>query len=82
MDLKQYLRNKNDKIFDKFYNMDLMFEAYLTHESTSQPEPDDIPQTKDPVWILGKKYNAMKGILKKHFSILWLNDGKWFENNF
>jgi hypothetical protein len=62
MDLKQYLRNKNYKIFDKFNSMDLMFEAYLTHESTSQPEPDDIPQTRDPVWILGKKYNAMKGI--------------------
>jgi len=60
MDLRKVLRNKNSKILDKF-NMDLMFEAYLTHESTSQPEPDDIPQTKDPVWILGKKYNAMKG---------------------
>lgn len=45
--------------------MDLMFEAYLTHESTSQPEPDDIPHTKDPVWILGKKYNALKGKMYK-----------------
>lgn len=23
-------------------------------------EPDDIPQTQEPVWILGKKYNAIK----------------------
>ena len=61
MDFKQFLRN-NNKIFDRL-NMDLMFEAYLTHESTSQPEPDDIPQTKEPVWILGKKYNALKGII-------------------
>lgn len=60
MDLKHFLRN-NNKILDRL-KMDLMFEAYLTHESTSQLEPDDIPQTKDPVWILGKKYNALKGI--------------------
>lgn len=60
MDFKQFLRN-NNKIFDRL-NMDLMFEAYLTHESTSQPEPDDIPQTKEPVWILGKQYNALKRI--------------------
>lgn len=39
--------------------MDCMFEAYM--ESTV--EPDDIPQTSDPVWILGKKYNAVQGVL-------------------
>ncbi len=60
MDLKQFLRN-NNKILDKLNMVDLMFEAYLTHESTSQLEPDDIPQTKDPVWILGVEYNALKG---------------------
>nr|CAD7400011.1 unnamed protein product [Timema poppensis] len=38
--------------------MDMMFEAYLTHES-GHLEPDDIPHTKDPVWILGKKYSAI-----------------------
>lgn len=38
--------------------MDGMFETYLTESSL---EVDDIPQqTKDPVWILGKKYNAVK----------------------
>ncbi|KAF5305695.1 hypothetical protein FQA39_LY09184 [Lamprigera yunnana] len=38
--------------------MDGMFETYLTEGSL---EVDDIPQhTKDPVWILGKKYNAQK----------------------
>lgn len=58
MDLKHILKN-NNKLLDKF-KMDLMFEAYLTHESTSQPEPDDIPHTKDPVWILGEEYNALK----------------------
>lgn len=44
--------------------MDCMFEAYL--EATI--EPDDIPQTTEPVWILGKKYNAIEGIL---YIILW-----------
>lgn len=59
MDLKQYTGKSN--ILDQLGNMELLFEAYLTHESTSQPEPDDIPRTKDPVWILGKKYDALKG---------------------
>lgn len=40
--------------------MDMLFDAYLTHESL-QCEPDDIPCTSDPVWILGKKYDARKG---------------------
>lgn len=30
--------------------MDCMFEAYLE----ASLEPDDIPQTTEPVWILGK----------------------------
>jgi len=39
---------------------DIMFEAYLTNEA-GQLEPDDIPQTNNPVWVLGKKYNAKQG---------------------
>ncbi|XP_065207751.1 cysteine protease ATG4B [Planococcus citri] len=61
--------------------MDLMFEAYLTHESTSQPEPDDIPHTKDPVWILGKKYNAIKELEEIRRDIrsrLWFSYRKGF----
>lgn len=38
--------------------MDCMFEAYL--EATAL-EPDDIPQTNEPVWILGQKYNSIEG---------------------
>lgn len=38
--------------------MDLMLEGYL-HESIL--DPDDIPQTKDPVWILGKEYKGYEG---------------------
>lgn len=53
--------------------MDCMFEAYLTHESVNF-EPDDIPQTSEPVWILGKKYNATQGIIfNVHIYIkLWI----------
>jgi len=40
--------------------MDLMLEAYLTHES-SLMDLEDIPQTVDPVWILGKKYSTIIG---------------------
>lgn len=35
-----------------------MFEAYLTDGNS---ETDDIPQTKEPVYILGIKYDANKG---------------------
>lgn len=28
----------------------------------SSDELEDIPRTQEPVWILGKKYNAIKGI--------------------
>jgi hypothetical protein len=40
--------------------MDMMFEAYLTQEA-GHLDPDDIPHTKDPVWVLGKKYSAIHG---------------------
>ncbi|EFA03418.1 cysteine protease ATG4B [Tribolium castaneum] len=36
--------------------MDGMFELYLD----GSIEPDDIPHTADPVYILGKKYNALQ----------------------
>lgn len=26
-------------------------------------ETEDIPQTDEPVWILGRKYNALKGLI-------------------
>lgn len=40
--------------------MDLIFEAALTHD-TSSSDLDDIPQTREPVWILGRKYDASRG---------------------
>lgn len=38
----------------------------LFMQNTSE-ELDDIPQTHEPVWILGKKYNAMKGFIVNEF---------------
>lgn len=41
--------------------MDAMFDiCYLTFEGNTI-EPDDIPQTKENVWLLGKKYSAIQG---------------------
>lgn len=41
--------------------MDSVFEAYLGQDAGMLLEPDDIPKTTDPVWILGKHYNAIQG---------------------
>ena len=38
-----------------------MFEMYLE----GSIEPDDIPNTREPVYILGKKYNAVQGKSKR-----------------
>lgn len=38
--------------------MDLAFDSYLDNNSI---EPDDIPKTNDPVWVLGRSYNAIQG---------------------
>lgn len=38
--------------------MDLAFEGYLDNNLI---EPDDIPKTNDPVWVLGRSYNAIQG---------------------
>lgn len=39
-------------------------------------EPEDIPNTQEPVWILGKRYNAIKGMRKSFF----LFDSKFVKN--
>ncbi|XP_046736771.1 cysteine protease ATG4B [Diprion similis] len=44
-------------------------------------EPDDVPYTQDPVWILGKKYNAIKeldAIRRDIKSKLWFTYRKGF----
>lgn len=40
--------------------MECVFETYLNQEH-SQLDAIDIPHTKEPVWILGKKYNPIQG---------------------
>lgn len=37
-----------------------VFEVYYLGQDGL--EPDDIPKTDEPVWILGKKYNAVQGL--------------------
>lgn len=44
--------------------MDLAFENYLAQDN-SLIEPDDIPKTNSPVWILGRRYNAIQGNFNK-----------------
>ncbi|XP_046402193.1 cysteine protease ATG4B [Ischnura elegans] len=59
--------------------MDMMFEAYLTHEANSKAE--DIPVTTEPVWILGKKYSSIHNldeIRKDIQSRLWFTYRKGF----
>ncbi|KAG8225124.1 hypothetical protein J437_LFUL006147 [Ladona fulva] len=59
--------------------MDMMLEAYLMHEAISKSE--DIPQTTEPVWILGKKYSAIHNldeIRKDIQSRLWFTYRKGF----
>lgn len=42
--------------------MDAVFDiCYLSAEGNNV-EPDDIPQTKENVWILGKKYSPVQGM--------------------
>lgn len=60
MDFKKLLKCRSSKGLNRL-NMDMMFEAYLTQES-GHLEPEDIPHTKEPVWILGKKYSAVHGM--------------------
>lgn len=56
---------KIDRFVDLYTNvvrrMDLAFENYLAAQDNSLIEPDDIPKTNSPVWILGRRYNAIQG---------------------
>lgn len=44
--------------------MDVFEVYYLGQDGV---EPDDIPKTDEPVWVLGKKYNAVQGWLITNF---------------
>ncbi|KAM3962743.1 autophagy-related 4a [Aphomia sociella] len=61
--------------------MDAMFDiCYLTSEGNNV-EPDDIPKTKDNVWILGRKYSPIQEldrIRRDITSIIWCTYRKGF----
>ncbi|KAL4715162.1 hypothetical protein ACJJTC_012209 [Scirpophaga incertulas] len=61
--------------------MDAMFDiCYLSSEGNSV-EPDDIPKTRDDVWVLGKKYSAIQEIdrIRRDItSIIWCTYRKGF----
>lgn len=64
----QYSVNRlkfNNIVFNVINKMESMFESYLGVSGLGEGslEPDDIPKTNDPVWILGKKYSAIQGVL-------------------
>lgn len=44
--------------------MDAVFDICYLSSDGNNVEPDDIPQTKESVWVLGKKYSAIQGKLK------------------
>ncbi|KAI8427619.1 hypothetical protein MSG28_002105 [Choristoneura fumiferana] len=61
--------------------MDAMFDICYLSADGNNPEPDDIPKTKDYVWVLGKKYSAIQDldrIRRDITSILWCTYRKGF----
>ncbi|XP_047544591.1 cysteine protease ATG4B [Vanessa atalanta] len=61
--------------------MDAMFDICYLSPDGNNVEPDDIPKTKDNVWILGKKYSAVQDldrIRRDISSIIWCTYRKGF----
>ncbi|XP_045766178.1 cysteine protease ATG4B [Maniola jurtina] len=61
--------------------MDAMFDICYLSPDGNNFEPDDIPKTKDNVWILGKKYSAIQDldrIRRDISSIIWCTYRKGF----
>lgn len=79
MEFKRLVKKRSGNKLLYWTNMDMMFEAYLAHESGHLE--DDIPQTREPVWILGKTYSAIhdfESIRKDIKSRLWFSYRKGF----
>lgn len=68
--LEKFDFGKIDRITEFYSNvvrkMDLALESYIAQDINSI-EPDDIPKTNNPVWILGRSYSAVQGNI---FSII------------
>ncbi|XP_041973175.1 cysteine protease ATG4B [Aricia agestis] len=61
--------------------MDAVFDICYLSPDGSNIEPDDIPKTKDSVWILGKKYSAVQDldrIRRDITSVIWCTYRKGF----
>lgn len=50
-------------------DMDAVFDICYLSADANSAEPDDIPKTKESVWILGKKYSAVQGKFYEHFCL-------------
>lgn len=57
--------------------MDCMFEAVLD----ASQDPDDIPQTTEPFWLLGKKYNTLNGNRLTYFYQINVNYVLYYVSN-
>uniref|UniRef100_A0A3P8VE28 Uncharacterized protein n=1 Tax=Cynoglossus semilaevis TaxID=244447 RepID=A0A3P8VE28_CYNSE len=44
--------------------------ATLTYDTLRFGEFEDFPETSEPVWILGKEYNALTGKKEKLYILL------------
>ncbi|XP_026737726.1 cysteine protease ATG4B [Trichoplusia ni] len=61
--------------------MDAVFDICYLSSDGNNVEPDDIPQTKESVWVLGKKYSAIQDldrIRRDITSIIWCTYRKGF----
>lgn len=51
----------NSFIITVFFLFACLFVATLTYDTLRFGEFEDFPETSEPVWILGKEYNALTG---------------------
>ncbi|CAG9567372.1 unnamed protein product [Danaus chrysippus] len=61
--------------------MDAMFDICYLSPDGNNVEPDDIPETKENVWVLGKKYSAIQDlerIRRDITSVIWCTYRKGF----
>ncbi|VVC90346.1 cysteine protease ATG4B [Leptidea sinapis] len=61
--------------------MDAVFDICYLSPDSNNIEPDDIPQTKETVWVLGRQYNAVQDlerIRREITSIIWCTYRKGF----
>ncbi|KOB77265.1 Uncharacterized protein OBRU01_04472 [Operophtera brumata] len=61
--------------------MDAVFDICYLSADVNNAEPDDIPKTKENVWVLGKKYSAVQDldrIRRDITSVIWCTYRKGF----